>query len=151
MATSDCTPPARHESESAPPARVTVTVQIPSLLLESSRGRREVEVEAATLECCIEDLLSRYPLLEVHLFADGRKLRGHVNLFHNDTNVRWLDDWNRPVRAGDTLTILQAVSGGVGQGASGSSSSREPKRTSPPAPRTSAVRIATSPRRSMRM
>ena len=91
---------------------VKVTVNVPSLLLECTQGRREVEVEASTLDGCIEDLLSRYPLLEVHLFAEGRKLRGHVNLFHNDTNVKWLDDWTQSVRQGDTLTILQAVSGG---------------------------------------
>ena len=90
----------------------SITVQLPSLLLECTEGRREVEVEAATLEGCIEDLLIRYPLLEIHLFDQGRKLRGHVNLFHNDTNLRWLDDWSRPVSPGDTLTILQAVSGG---------------------------------------
>lgn len=89
-----------------------VTVQVPNLLLECTRGRREVEVEGAKLEDCVEDLLARYPLLEIHLFEEGRKLRGHVNLFHNDTNVRWLDDWSQPVSAGDTLTILQAVSGG---------------------------------------
>ncbi len=97
-------------SDSSPLARVTV--QVPNLLLEFTQGAREVEVKAATLEGCVEDLLARYPLLEIHLFEDGRKLRGHVNLFHNDTNVRWLDDWNRPISAGDTLTILQAVSGG---------------------------------------
>ena len=89
-----------------------ITVHLPSLLLDCTRGRREVEVEAATLAGCVDDLVARYPLLEVHLFERGRELRGHVNLFHNDTNVRWLDDWSRPVRAGDTLTILQAVSGG---------------------------------------
>ncbi len=93
--------------------KVSVTVQLPSLLLECTRGRREVEVEAATLEGCVDDLLARYPSLEVHLFEQGRKLRGHVNLFYNDTDLRWLDDWDRPVRAGDTLTILQAVSGGL--------------------------------------
>ncbi len=107
-------PPAHSSSVGAPPARpVKVTVQLPSLLLESTGGRREVEVEAATLQGCVEDLLARYPLLEIHLFEAGRELRGHVNLFHNDTNVRRLDDWSRPVRAGDTLTILQAVSGGA--------------------------------------
>ena len=92
--------------------RVTVTVHLPNLLLQCTGGRREVEVEAATLAGCVEDLVARYPQLEVHLFVEGRELRGHVNLFHNDTNVRWFDDWNRPVKAGDTLTVLQAVSGG---------------------------------------
>lgn len=91
---------------------MTVTVQIPSLLRESTDGRGEVEVEGETLEDCVEDLLVRCPLLEIHLFDQGRTLRGHVNIFHNDTNIRWLDDWQGPVRSGDTLTILQAVSGG---------------------------------------
>ncbi len=91
---------------------VTVTVQLPSLLLECTRGHREVEVVGLTLEGCIEDLVARYPLLEIHLFEQGRELRGHVNIFYNDTNLRWLGRWDQPVRAGDTLTILQAVSGG---------------------------------------
>ncbi len=97
------------DSEGSP---VTVTVQLPSLLLECTQGRREVEVGGVTLAGCVEDLVTRYPLLEVHLFERERELRGHVNIFYNDTNLRWLDDWHQPVRAGDTLTILQAVSGG---------------------------------------
>ncbi len=32
--------------------------------------------------------------------------------FHNEDNTRWLDSLAVPVREGDTLTILQAVSGG---------------------------------------
>ncbi len=96
-------------SEASP---VSITVQLPSLLLECTQGHREVEAEGVTLEGCIENLVARYPLLEVHLFERGRELRGHVNVFHNDTNIRWLDDWNQPAAAGDTLTILQAVSGG---------------------------------------
>ncbi len=91
---------------------VSITVQLPSLLLECTEGHLEVEVEGATLEGRIEDLVARYPLLEVHLFQQARELRGHVNVFHNDTNIRWLDGWDQSLAVGDTLTILQAVSGG---------------------------------------
>ena len=90
----------------------TVQVHLPSLLTGCTGGRSEVEVEAASVEGCVEALLAAHPQLEVHLFERGRKLRPHVNLFYNDTNLRWLDDWSRPVRPGDVLTILQAVSGG---------------------------------------
>ncbi len=91
---------------------VPVVVHVASLLLGATGGRSEVEVEAATLEGSVEALLSRHPRLEVHLFDEGRELRPHVNLFLNDANVRWLDDWRQPLAAGDTLTIVQAVSGG---------------------------------------
>lgn len=37
---------------------------------------------------------------------------GVLLCFHNDENTRWLDDLDRPVRPGDTITIIQAVSGG---------------------------------------
>jgi molybdopterin converting factor small subunit len=35
-----------------------------------------------------------------------------VLCFHNRTNTRWLQSLDVPVAEGDTLTILQAVSGG---------------------------------------
>ncbi len=92
---------------------VKVVIYVPSLLRGTTCGREEVEVEASTLEGCVEALLARHPQLEVHLFENGREMRPHVNLFLGDTNVRWLDDWRRPLAAGDTLTILQAVSGGL--------------------------------------
>ncbi len=91
---------------------VSVVVYVPSLLLGCTGGRSEVEVQASTLEACVEALLARHPQLEVHLFDRSRELRPHVNLFLGDANVRWLDDWRQPLAAGDTLTILQAVSGG---------------------------------------
>ena len=93
--------------------KVKVAVFLPSLLLNCTDGRSEVEIEASTLRECVDGLIARYPLLAVHLYDEERQLRGHVNLFHNDTNVKWLDDWGVAVRPGDTLTILQAVSGGA--------------------------------------
>ena len=39
-------------------------------------------------------------------------LRQHVLCFHNETNTRWLDSMAVPLTDGDTITILQAVSGG---------------------------------------
>ena len=93
-------------------AKVEVPVFLPSLLANCTEGRREVEVEASTLGECIEGLVARYPLLGVHLFDEARQLRPHVNVFHNETNVKWLEDWQIPLRAGDSLTVIQAVSGG---------------------------------------
>lgn len=92
--------------------RVRVRVFLPSLLRDCTEGRGEVEVEGTTLQESVDALLARYPLLEVHLFDQGHQLRAHVNLFHNDTNVKWLDDWQVPLTTGDTLTVIQAVSGG---------------------------------------
>ena len=89
-----------------------LAVHLPSLLEASAEGRRVVEIEAETLAGALEELFRRHPLLRRHLTDEAGDLREHVNLFLGDTNVRWIEDWNEPLRGGEDLTVLQAVSGG---------------------------------------
>ena len=93
-------------------ASVAVKVSIPSLLAAATGGLREVEVHAETLSGAIARLVEKYPLLDVHLFDERRALRQHVHLFYNDQNTQWLSDLDVALHQGDTLTVLQAVSGG---------------------------------------
>lgn len=65
-----------------------------------------------TLQACLDDLLTQYPLLRPHLFEEAGNLRKYVLILHNDQNTRWLDSLEVPVHSGDSITILQAVSGG---------------------------------------
>ncbi len=92
--------------------KTTITVFIPSLLERSVGGKREVNVQASTLQEGIAQLLIDFPLLKPHLYEADGKLREHVLIFYNSDNIRWLDSLDIPLRSGDTLTILQAVSGG---------------------------------------
>jgi molybdopterin converting factor small subunit len=89
-----------------------VTVELPSLLAPVVGGAASIPVEGGTLTEALAALVERHPALEVHLFDETGGLRRHVLCFHNDTNTRWLDSLDVPVADGDTITILQAVSGG---------------------------------------
>jgi molybdopterin converting factor small subunit len=89
-----------------------VPVALPSLLANCTGDRRDVVVEATTLRGALDALLAAYPLLRPHLLAESGRLREHVNLFLNDQNARWIDDWGLELSPGDTLTVIQAVSGG---------------------------------------
>lgn len=89
-----------------------VPVHLPSLLTRCTDGARQVEVEATTLQGAVDALLAAYPLLRPHLFDESGTLRQHVNVFLNDENTRWIDDWSTELSPGDSLTVLQAVSGG---------------------------------------
>lgn len=91
---------------------IDVTVSLPSLLATASGGQRDVVVQAATFRDALDALVSDYPLLRVHLFDEQGALRQHVHVFLNDQEARWLADWNVPLEQGDSLTVLQAVSGG---------------------------------------
>ena len=89
-----------------------VTVRLPTMLVMVTKGSAAVEVEGDTVGETLEALLAVHPELEVHIFDENRALRPHVLCFHNETNTRWLPDLQAVTRDGDTVTIMQAVSGG---------------------------------------
>jgi molybdopterin converting factor small subunit len=89
-----------------------ITVELPSMLAAIAGGARTVCLDAASLRGALEGLLEARPALRVHLFDESGRMRPHVLCFHNGTNSRWMDSMDVPLREGDVITILQAVSGG---------------------------------------
>jgi molybdopterin converting factor small subunit len=89
-----------------------VTVQLPSLLGPVVSGADSVGVEGSTVAEALAALVDHHPALKVHLFDETGGFRQPVLCFHNDTNARWLESLDVPVADGDTITIIQAVSGG---------------------------------------
>ncbi|MBI3028766.1 MAG: MoaD/ThiS family protein [Candidatus Rokubacteria bacterium] len=89
-----------------------MTVALPSLLAGIVGGARTLPIEAETLAGALDELVRRYPALKVHLFDESGAFRQHVLCFHNEESTRWLGSLDRPVAAGDVITIMQAVSGG---------------------------------------
>ena len=89
-----------------------VTIELPSVLGPIVDGDRTLTFEAETLPAALTALTDRYPALKVHLYDETGAFRQHVLCFHNQTNTRWMDSIDVPVSDGDTITILQAVSGG---------------------------------------
>jgi len=89
-----------------------IEVSVPMLLSDCTKGRTRFSLEAATLEEALHRLTSDYPLLRRHLYTEQGKLRQHVLVFLNDDNIEWLERYDIPLKAGDKLRVLQAVSGG---------------------------------------
>jgi molybdopterin converting factor small subunit len=52
------------------------------------------------------------PRLRPHLYDEAMRLRKHLLLFYNDDNVATVVDHDVPLKPGDRLPVLQAVSGG---------------------------------------
>ncbi len=89
-----------------------VTLELPTMLANVSGGARRVEIEGRTCKEALEDAFRRHPALKVHILDEAGELRRHVLCFHNEINTRWEETLDRELADGDTLTILQAVSGG---------------------------------------
>ena len=99
-------------AEKGAAAAVEIEVVLPALLQEYAGGQTRLRLKAMTLQECFDALFERSPLLRNHLFTESGEQRPHVLFFYNEENTRWLGSLDIPLREGDTLTILQAVSGG---------------------------------------
>jgi len=91
-------------------ARVRVVVTAP--LAVHMGGQREVELEAESVRDLVMKLADRFGAeLRNRLLDEEMRLRRFVNLYVNDSLVSWDED--RPLRDGDEVLILPAVSGGL--------------------------------------
>jgi MoaD family protein len=90
---------------------MAVKVDIPTPLREHTGGKAQVEVEGATVQEALKDLVRQFPNIAAKLFDQGR-LRPYINVFVNDEDIRYLDDLNTPVKDGELVALIPAVAGG---------------------------------------
>ena len=93
-------------------AATAVSISIPTPLRAYTAGERTVAAEGATVGEVLVDLVARHPQLRRHIFAESGELRGFVNLYLGDANVRDLDGADTAVSPGASLTILPSIAGG---------------------------------------
>jgi len=89
-----------------------IQVTVPGLLSESVGGERHFYLQSATLAQALRQLSKSYPRLHAHIYDEAGKIRNHVLIYYNDQSVLWLDSLDIPLKSGDRLQIIQAVSGG---------------------------------------
>lgn len=83
-------------------------VLIPSPLRDYT-GEAWVQAQGATVGEVLEDLDRRYPGIRFRMIDEQDRMRRHVRFFVNDTQTF---DLAQPLREGDELLIVQALSGG---------------------------------------
>jgi hypothetical protein len=89
-----------------------VTISIPTMLRDCTKGQRAVTLEATSAKEALEKLLEQYPLLKFHLL-DGKNLRTHLVILHDGVPIHPLrDSSDVTFTSNQEIHILQAVSGG---------------------------------------
>lgn len=89
------------------------TVRIPTVLRKHTGGDAKVQAEGATVGEVFASLVAQHPAIEDSLFADG-ELRGFINVYVEDEDVRYLDGLGSSVDADGEVSIMPAVAGGAG-------------------------------------
>ena len=76
-------------------------------------GARDVTLDAATLGEALDSLVRTHPTLAERLRDERGKLRPHLALFVNEEDARLLGWEEAPLRDGDVVHLIPAVSGGL--------------------------------------
>lgn len=89
-----------------------VTVRLHGAFSDFAGGARKASVEAGTVGEALDRLPELHPGLRERLRDERGRLREHLNVFHNEEEIRRLQGEATPVRDGDTVHVMPAVSGG---------------------------------------
>jgi molybdopterin synthase sulfur carrier subunit len=89
-----------------------VVIHIPSPLRAYCGGARELSFPASNVRAALEQIERSFPSLYRSVCDETGKVRRHVNVFVNTSDVRERQGLDTELVPGDILTILPAVSGG---------------------------------------
>jgi molybdopterin synthase sulfur carrier subunit len=93
-------------------ATPAITLHVLGVLREYCGGVEQLPISASTVRAALEDLERNQTALYRNVCDETGTVRRHLNVFVNADNVRDLNGIDTPLKAGDVLTILPAVSGG---------------------------------------
>ncbi|MCY3792082.1 MAG: MoaD family protein [Gemmatimonadetes bacterium] len=92
---------------------MAVTVHIPTPLRKLTNNQAEVEIaDVASIEELIDGLENVHPGMKRKLVEDG-KIRGYVNIFVNDEDIKFIKGKETNLKDGDSVTIVPSIAGGV--------------------------------------
>lgn len=86
-------------------------VRIPTVLRKHTGGHAKVEARGGTVRAVLGEVTDRYPELEDQILDDG-EVRGFVNVYVDDEDIRYLDGLDTGVGEGSEIAIMPAVAGG---------------------------------------
>jgi len=87
-------------------------VLIPTPLRPYAGKSASVEVEGKTVGEALTNLTRAYDRLRTHLYTDDGRLRSFVNIYVNDSDIRYLEGDDTPLKSDDTISIIPSVAGG---------------------------------------
>jgi molybdopterin synthase sulfur carrier subunit len=89
-----------------------ISVSIPTPLRPLTDNLDTVEVDGANVGDLLTGLEKRYPGIGERLLDAQGNVRRFVNIYVNGEDIRFLQDKETAVKAGDEVSIVPAIAGG---------------------------------------
>ena len=81
-------------------------------VLQRVVGAKSVQAEGSTVAEVLEKLNTDYPGFREQITMEDGSLHRFVNIYINDEDIRFMQQLDTPVEAGDVVSILPALAGG---------------------------------------
>ena len=91
---------------------MAVEVRVTAVLQRVVGGAKTVQAEGATIQGLLDNLEANYPGFKEQVLSAEGTLHRFVNIYKNDEDIRYLEQLNTAVAAGDVISILPALAGG---------------------------------------
>jgi adenylyltransferase/sulfurtransferase len=91
---------------------MSVKVMIPTPLRQYTDKKDTVELDGKMIGEVLQNLVSKYPQLEKHLYNEQKELRSYVNIYLNDDDIRYLEKETTPIKESDIVSIVPSIAGG---------------------------------------
>lgn len=92
-----------------------IHVHLPSILHSLTNEQPSLKIalpeQASTVAGLIRQMDTQHPGLQARLL-DGNKVLRFINIYVNDSDIRFAQQLATPLKAGDEVVILSAVAGG---------------------------------------
>jgi len=92
---------------------MAVKVMIPTPLRNLTNNQAEVSAEGNSITDIINNLSKAHNGLRDRLVDENGKVRRFVNIYLNEEDIRFLQGESTAVKAGDTISIVPAIAGGL--------------------------------------
>lgn len=90
-----------------------MTIHIPVPLRQYAGKKNSVEVGGQTIAEGLANLVAQHGELKRHLYTEDGRLRSFVNVYLNDEDIRYLQKEQTTVKAGDNISIVPSIAGGL--------------------------------------
>jgi molybdopterin synthase sulfur carrier subunit len=89
-----------------------VQVRIPTPLRKYTGGAEAVQAEGTSVAGLVADLDKRHPGIRERICDETGAVRRFVNIFVNGEDIRFLQNIETAVKAGDEVSVVPAIAGG---------------------------------------
>jgi molybdopterin converting factor small subunit len=91
---------------------MSVNVLIPASLRKFCEGLDTIEVQAADVREALSELDAKHPGIKAKLCDDNGKVRRFINIYANQEDIRFQEQLDTPLSAGQEIQIIPAIAGG---------------------------------------